>query len=156
MLDDVALATGTSYPAAIRSSRTELFKEPKHHCPKGESSRSRKSGFTQCRANFLSVNMARTRGRLAIKKAGDLTKLPNKSRASLIISWHAGSAGSGGSRSGAPSHSWHLGFVMAESVQVALRWPDAPQGTNPRSSIALHLFPSSNAAKLALRCVLED
>src|SRR6478609_3592607 len=62
-----------AYPAAMRSSLTELRRLCRHHCPAGEVSKSRKSGSIECKTKRRRATMAMILGRLVSVKLGSRT-----------------------------------------------------------------------------------
>lgn len=74
-------------PAAIRSSRTELFRDCRHHCPGFEVSKLRNAGSSQCRTMRFKASIAATLGRRDARKLSWRIRLANIARAAALSSF---------------------------------------------------------------------
>lgn len=83
---------GVSYPAAIRSSRTELFKDWRHQWPAADCSRSKRSGSGKCATSLRIAIMATTRDLREPRKLGSLIMRVNAATAVdfAALSRHSG------------------------------------------------------------------
>ena len=141
-----------AYPAEIRSSRDELFRDTTHHCPKGELFKSINSALLKCVAYFLRATMASTRSCRASAKADNFISLAKVTTASPQTIWHRSESSTIDVGGGVPSHRKHVQLLKLPSFsRIADNERFAAQGNMPRYSKALQRSLSFNSAKQLLQ-----
>jgi len=138
-----------SYPAAIRSSRIELWRDCRHHWPKEDLLKSINSWSEKCTVNRFKAIIARTLGLRDPWKAFEPTSLLRIRIASLLILREA--IVFPFTEFEVRSQIWHFEYLIVSSLsRVTSRQSFAAQGIMPRYSIARQRLELSSSVKHAL------
>jgi len=138
-----------SYPAAIRSSRMELWRDCRHHWPKEDLLKSINSWFVKCTVNRFKAIIARTLGLRDSWNLWEPTSLLRIRMASSLTEWAP--VVFPVTESAVRSQSWHFEYlIVLSSSQTTSRLSLAAHGIMPRYSIAWQRVVSSNSVKHVL------